>query len=153
MARVFLNSCFMKAGFCALLIGLCLLYNERITRVDPLKGCANMARSRYQKLKPLYIMNYLLQHTDEEHTVSAGQSIGYLAAQGISCERKSLYDDIAALRLYGLDIVRTGFGKWAGYYIASRSFAMPEPKLPADRVQFPEHHTYESAFNFSTLHL
>lgn len=94
-----------------------------------------MARSRYQKLKPLYIMNYLLQHSDEEHTVSASQIIEHLAKQGINCERKSLYDDIDALRFYGLDIVQTGSGKGAGYYIASRNFELPELKLLVDSVQ------------------
>ena len=53
-----------------------------------------MARSSYQKLKPLYIMNYLLQNSDEEHPVTIKQIVEYLGAQGISAERKSIYDDI-----------------------------------------------------------
>ena len=56
-----------------------------------------MARSSYQKLKPLYIMNYLLQNTDEDHSVTVNQIISYLASQGISAERKSIYSDIEAL--------------------------------------------------------
>ncbi len=80
-------------------------------------------------------MNYLLQHSDEEHTVSASQIIEHLATQGINCEHKSLYDDIDALRFYGLDIVQTGSGKGAGYYIASRNFELPKLKLLVDSVQ------------------
>ena len=34
-----------------------------------------MARSSYQKLKPLYIMNYLLQNSDEEHLITMPQII------------------------------------------------------------------------------
>jgi len=94
-----------------------------------------MARSRYQKLKPLYIMNYLLQNSDEDHLVSVSQLIDHLAAYGISCERKSIYDDIDALRFYGLDIVQTGTGKAAGYYVANRNFELPELKLLVDSVQ------------------
>ncbi len=94
-----------------------------------------MARSRYQKLKPLYIMNYLLQNSDEDHLVSVSQLIEHLAAYGISCERKSIYDDIEALRFYGLDIVQTGTGKAAGYYVANRNFELPELKLLVDSVQ------------------
>ena len=94
-----------------------------------------MARSRYQKLKPLYIMNYLLQNSDEDHLVSVSQLIDHLAAHGISCERKSIYDDIEALRFYGLDIVQTGTGKSAGYYVANRNFELPELKLLVDSVQ------------------
>ena len=94
-----------------------------------------MARSAYQKLKPLYIMNYLLQNSDEEHMVSVSQLIDYLAAQGIASERKSIYDDIEALRFFGIDIVQGGTGKNIGYYIANRSFELPELKLLVDSVQ------------------
>jgi len=99
------------------------------------EGCVIMPRSRYQKLKPLYIMNYLLQNSDEEHLVSVNQIIEHLAAQGISCERKTVYDDIEALRFYGLDIVQAGSGKGAGYYVANRNFELPELKLLVDSVQ------------------
>ena len=94
-----------------------------------------MARSAYQKLKPLYIMNYLLQNSDEDHLVSMSQLIEHLAAHGIPSERKSVYDDIEALRVFGLDIVQSGSGKNAGYYIANRSFELPELKLLVDSVQ------------------
>ena len=94
-----------------------------------------MARSAYQKLKPLYIMNYLLQNSDEDHLVSMSQLIEHLAEHGIPSERKSVYDDIEALRVFGLDIVQGGSGKNAGYYIANRSFELPELKLLVDSVQ------------------
>ena len=94
-----------------------------------------MARSAYQKLKPLYIMNYLLQNSDEDHLFSMSQLIEHLAAHGIPSERKSVYDDIEALRVFGLDIVQGGSGKNAGYYIANRSFELPELKLLVDSVQ------------------
>ena len=94
-----------------------------------------MARSAYQKLKPLYIMNYLLQNSDEDHLVSMSHLIEHLAAHGIPSERKSVYDDIEALRVFGLDIVQGGSGKNAGYYIANRSFELPELKLLVDSVQ------------------
>ena len=94
-----------------------------------------MARSAYQKLKPLYIMNYLLQNSDEDHLVSMSQLIEHLAAHGIPSERKSVYDDIEALRVFGLDIVQGRSGKNAGYYIANRSFELPELKLLVDSVQ------------------
>ena len=73
-----------------------------------------MARSSYQKLKPLYIMNYLLQNTDEDHSVTVNQIISYLASQGISAERKSIYSDIEALQYFGLDIVQAGSGRSCG---------------------------------------
>ena len=80
-------------------------------------------------------MNYLLQNSDEDHLVSMSQLIEHLAAHGIPSERKSVYDDIEALRVFGLDIVQGGSGKNAGYYIANRSFELPELKLLVDSVQ------------------
>lgn len=94
-----------------------------------------MARSSYQKLKPLYIMNYLLQYSDEEHPVTMSQITSHLESQRVSSERKSVYDDIEALRFYGLDIVQCGSGKNTGYYISNRNFELPELKLLVDSVQ------------------
>ena len=94
-----------------------------------------MSRSAGQKLKLLYLMDYLLRSSDAEHPVTVKQMIDHLAAQGIRAERKSIYDDIEALRLYGLDIEQTSRGKLFGYYVASRRFELPELKLLVDSVQ------------------
>lgn len=94
-----------------------------------------MSRSAGQKLKLLYLMDYLLQSSDAEHPVTVKQMIDHLAAQGVSAERKSIYDDIEALRLYGLDIEQANRGKLFGYYVASRRFELPELKLLVDSVQ------------------
>ena len=94
-----------------------------------------MARSSYQKLKPIYIMDYLLKNSDEQHPVTITQLIEYLAAQGIQSERKSIYGDLEALQFYGLDIVQSSLSRSAGYYIANRSFELPELKLLVDSVQ------------------
>ena len=63
-----------------------------------------MAKNPNQKLKLLYLMKILLENTDEDHGMTMPELIASLAGFGISAERKSLYDDIEALRLYGLDI-------------------------------------------------
>ena len=88
-----------------------------------------------RKLKPLYIMDYLLRNTDERHPATMKAILDHLEAQGIPAERKSVYDDIEALRDYGLDIVMTGTGKNNGYYVGSRDFELPELKLLVDSVQ------------------
>ena len=93
-----------------------------------------MARSSRQKLKLLYLMQYLLQESDAEHPLTTRQLIDRLAACGITAERKSIYDDIEALRAYGLDIVADPGGKH-GYYVAQRTFELPELKLLVDSVQ------------------
>jgi len=91
--------------------------------------------SNPQKLKILYIMDYLLSDADEDHPVTIRQIISHLESRGVAAERKSIYNDLAALRDYGLDIVQAESGKNTGYYIASRTFELPELKLLVDSVQ------------------
>lgn len=93
-----------------------------------------MAKSSNQKLKLLYLMQYLLSYSDEAHPLTAQDMITELAAHGISSERKSLYDDLEALRTFGLDIIQTK-ARCTGYYVGSRDFELPELKLLVDSVQ------------------
>ena len=80
-----------------------------------------MARSERQKLKLLYIKDLLEQQSDETHPLSTQAIVDALARQGIQAERKSVYDDIACLQQYGMDIVCIR-GPGGGYFLASRPF-------------------------------
>ncbi len=91
-------------------------------------------KSPMQKLKLLYLMKILLEQTDEEHTTTVPEMIKELEKRGISAERKSIYDDIEYLRLFGLDIC-TRKSKTYDYFVASREFELPELKLLVDSVQ------------------
>ena len=93
-----------------------------------------MPRAANQKLKLLYLARFLLEKTDEEHGVSMEEILACLEAHGISAERKSVYDDLEALRLFGLDVGRLG-GRPARYGVLSRQFELPELKLLVDVVQ------------------
>ena len=94
-----------------------------------------MPKSDNQKLKIFYILEYLEQNSHADHPVQASALIEMLANRyGISCERKTIYSDIAALQDLGVDIVSIP-GKYGGYYIASRNFELPELKLLIDAVQ------------------
>lgn len=94
-----------------------------------------MAKSSNQKMKLLYLMKIMLEKTDEEHGLTTAEIIESLAAYGVGAERKSIYDDMEALRLYGLDIIRTREGRNSDYRVVSREFEMPELKLLVDAVQ------------------
>lgn len=76
-----------------------------------------MARSANQKLKLLVLKDYLEHNTDEEHPASVAELIRGLERHEISAERKSIYDDMAALARYGMDIQcrkgRSRAGLWA----------------------------------------
>ena len=94
-----------------------------------------MPKSDNQKLKILYIMDYLQKNSHEDSPVRAAELIAMLDRQhGIRCDRKTVYSDVAALQDYGVDIVSIP-GKNGGYYVASRNFELPELKLLIDAVQ------------------
>ena len=93
-----------------------------------------MAKSPNQKLKLLYLYQILLQRTDEEHPITVPQLIGELDLRGIRAERKSVYDDLEALRLFGLD-VQSRKGRSPGWFVGRREFELPELKLLVDAVQ------------------
>ena len=86
-----------------------------------------------QRLKILYLYKILLETTDEQHHITMPEIISQLALYGISAGRKALYEDIEALKNYGLDIISLK-GNVSGYYVASRDFELPELKLLADAV-------------------
>ena len=93
-----------------------------------------MAKSPNQKTKLLHLARMLLRQTDEDHPLTVAQIIQELERQGIKAERKSVYDDLEALRLFGLD-VQSRKGKAPGWFVGAREFELPEVKLLMDAVQ------------------
>lgn len=89
-----------------------------------------MTKMPNQKMKALYIMDYLMRNTDEEHPAPMREIIAYLESSGISAERKSIYSDIEGLQLFGVDILSST----KGYYVVSRDFELPELKMLVDCV-------------------
>ena len=51
-----------------------------------------MAKREGQKLKLLYLRDYLVENTDEKHMASVQDMIDFLASKDIRAERKSIYD-------------------------------------------------------------
>ncbi len=92
-----------------------------------------MAKSENQKLKLLYLRDFLRQNTDEAHTASVQRMIDYLASKDVRAERKSIYDDIRAINEYGVEVLYRR-GSDGGYYVAQRDFELPELKLLVDAV-------------------
>lgn len=93
-----------------------------------------MPRSYDQKLKILYILDYLQKYSHEDHPVRANELIQMLSDKEIKCDRKTIYSDIATLQQFGIDIVSLP-GKTGGYYVVSRDFELSELKLLIDAVQ------------------
>ena len=92
-----------------------------------------MPRTDNQKLKILYIWDYLQKNSHQNNPVRANELISMLDRHNIHCDRKTIYSDIAALQDFGVDIVHQP-GRGGGYFIASRNFELPELKLLIDAV-------------------
>ena len=93
-----------------------------------------MGKSADSKLRLLYLMRYLLRETDEAHPAGIADMLEELGRYGITANRKTVYDDLEALKLFGLDLV-SAKSHSTGYYVASRDFELPELKLLVDSVQ------------------
>ena len=104
-----------------------------------------MPKSEKQKLKLLYIAEILKEYTDENHTITTQEIIDRLKQEDISAERKSIYDDIAQLEYYGMDIVKLPSRLKGGYYLASREFELPELKLLVEAVSASKFVTREQS--------
>lgn len=98
----------------------------------------------HQKLKLFYLMKILLEKTDEEHTITVPEMIAELGKLGISAERKSVYDDLEYLKLFGLDVCSRKT-RTHDYFIGSREFELPELKLLVDSVQSSKFITHKKS--------
>ena len=89
------------------------------------------------KYRPLYVLKYLSEHTDENNTASLSNIIEYLKAHGIEPNRRTVDEDIKELIELGYNIVsyRSTQNR---YFLADRTFELPELKLIIDAVQAPK---------------
>ena len=102
-----------------------------------------MAKSHNQKAKIL-ILEQILCGTGENCVVTMQEILEKLAEYGIRAERKSIYDDIEALRDFGMDI-RFKRGKPGGYYLAGNTEIKAPVQTPEERVSESEKTKKESA--------
>ncbi len=92
-----------------------------------------MANNGNSKLKLLLLRELLNRYSDEEHPISSGELCELLEKFGVSCERKSIYRDIAVLTDFGIDIISTRAPR-PGFFVAKREFELPEVRLLMDAV-------------------
>lgn len=94
-----------------------------------------MAKSNCQKIKLLKIMEILRQETDEDHPMKTYAICERLVSMGISCDRRTLHLDMKVLNEQGFEIMSELIDHEKAYYIADRSFSVPEIKILMDAVQ------------------
>lgn len=94
----------------------------------------SVAYSSKAKIKVLYLWKILQEETDAEHGLTMAQIIARLAEYGVPAERKSVYNDIKALREFDVD-VRAYQRNPVEYAIVRRDFTLDELMLMADAIQ------------------
>lgn len=94
-----------------------------------------MAQDNWQKVKLLRLSELLRQETDEEHPMTTMTICSRMEKMGIPCERRVVARDIALLNEIGIEVMTCQVGKEKGYYVADRSFSVPELKILIDAVQ------------------
>ena len=65
---------------------------------------AKHGKRNNHKMKPYFVLQYLLKNSDENHTKSAYDIMGYLEENGIVAERRSVYRDIEEINKANLII-------------------------------------------------
>lgn len=94
-----------------------------------------MPKKANQKLRILYVRQILREFSDENHYLTVQDIIDKLEQlYGVTAERKSVMDDLAALEDYGDQIVRRA-GRAGGCAMLEREFQQSELKLLIDMVQ------------------
>lgn len=91
-----------------------------------------MAKSHNQKIKIL-ILEQMLSGTGENKVVTMQEILDNLGQYGISAERKSIYDDMEALRDFGYDI-QYKRGRTGGYYLQSKGDREAENETSAGQI-------------------
>ena len=93
-----------------------------------------MARENFRKIKLLKLLEMLRQNTDEQHPMPTSSIISSLAQMGITCDRRTLAQDIAILSDLGYEIMTTTVGHEKAYFVEDRNFSIPELKILIDAV-------------------
>lgn len=92
-----------------------------------------MQKNNGNKQKLLNVMDILAHMSGRDNPLTAQAICDELAKRGISAERKSVCDDIKALREFGLNIVHKRTDR-AGYYCKNELFTLAETELLVELV-------------------
>ena len=94
-----------------------------------------MFADKYRKIKLLKILEMLRQDTDEQHPMTTSEICRHLMDMGIACDRRILASEIDILNELGYEIQSCQVSRAKGYYIADRSFSVPELRILIDAVE------------------
>ena len=94
-----------------------------------------MPKGTNQKLKLYYLAKIMVEKTDDEHYLTMPEIRSRLEEYGVTADRKSIYDDMEALRILGIDVIGEQVGRHYYYHVGSKHFELAELKLLVDSIQ------------------
>lgn len=94
-----------------------------------------MPKGTNQKLKLYRLALIMTELTDDEHMITMPEIQKELAKYEITADRKSLYDDLEALEILGIEVKGEKVGRKFYYHVSSKQFEIAELKLLVDAIQ------------------
>ena len=98
-------------------------------------GGIDMEIEKSTKFKFLKLYEMLKSETDEENSMSTNEICRRMAELGAPCDRRTLPREIEMLNEQGYEVCTYNKGRGYFYYVADRSFSVPELRLLIDAVQ------------------
>jgi len=86
------------------------------------------------KIRLLRLWEILKKETDEDHPIGTTTLISRLTSEGMSCNRATIYSDIALLNKFGYEVL-CNRSMSNEYYVVNRDFDIPEIQILIDAVQ------------------
>ena len=82
----------------------------------------------------LFLERYMLEHTDDEHSITTDELISIYEENGYKANRNTIRDDVAVLNAAGIEILSERVGNGKVYHIGARLFELAELKMLVDAV-------------------
>ncbi len=95
-----------------------------------------MSRGTNQKFKFTYLMQIMLEKTDDDHGLTISEILEELEKYDVTAERKSIYADFQDMTdKFGIEIIKEQVGRDTYYHVGAREFELAEVKLLIDAIQ------------------
>ena len=94
-----------------------------------------MPKGTNQKYKLYRLAQIMLKQTDYDHYITMPEILKELEAYDVTADRKSIYNDLKDLKLFGIEVEGETVGNRYHYHVVERPFELPELKLLVDAIQ------------------
>ena len=94
-----------------------------------------MPKGTNQKFKLYRLAQIMLEKTDDDHYITMPEILSSLEAYGVTADRKSIYNDLRDLEVFGIEVEGEPVGGRYHYHVLNRPFELPELKLLVDAIQ------------------